>query len=180
MELEFVAPDLRRLDELTGELIVCAVWADERPFGALAGLLDWRFGGRLAALVKERFLEGGGGESLLVPGRPHVTFEKVLILGLGARSAFGDGVYRDALERIVTAMVGLRVRKAVVELPGRGHGAIDPDQAIQLLFERVMSNEEVDAWWLVEDAAAEKVMRERAKEEQRRARQASVRAQEAQ
>ena len=180
MELEFVAPDLRRLDELSGELIVCSVWSDERPFGALAGMLDWRFGGRLSALVKTRFVEGTGGESLLVPGRPHVPFEKVLILGLGARSAFGDGTYRDAIDRIVTAMVGMRVRKAVVELPGRGHGAIDPERAITLLFERAMSNEELDAWWLVEDAHAEKVMRERTKEEQRRARQASMRTQEAQ
>lgn len=179
MELEFVAPDLRRLDELSGELIVCSVWSDERPFGALAGKLDWRFGARLSSLVKSRFVDGAGGESLLVPGRPHVPFEKVMILGLGARSAFGEGTFRDAIDRIVTAMVGLRVRKAVVELPGRGHGAIEPDRAIALLFDRAMSHEEIDVWWLVEDAAGEKLMRERAKEEERRARQASMRSQEA-
>ncbi len=179
MQLEFVAPDLRRLDELSVELVVCCVWSDERPFGALAGMLDWRFGGRIAALVKSRFVDGTGGESLLVPGRPHVPFEKVLILGLGARAAFGDGTFRDAIDRIVSAMIGMRVRKAVVELPGRGHGAIEPGRAISLLFDRAMSNEDLDAWWLVEDAHAEKLMRESAKEEERRARQAAMRTQEA-
>ncbi len=178
MELEFVASDLRRIDELSGELIACAVWSDERPFGALAGLLDWRLGGRLATLAKERFVKGDGTEVLLVPGRPRVPFEKVLILGLGARSGFGDGTFRAAIDRLVTSMVGLRVRKAVVELPGRGHAAIDPERAIELLFERAMRADEIDAWWLVEGAAAEKVMRERIKEEERRARQASARAQE--
>jgi Cytosol aminopeptidase family, N-terminal domain len=173
MELEFVAPDLRRLDELSGELIVCSVWSDERPFTALAGLLDWRMGGRLSALVREKFVDGNVQETLLVPGRPRLPFEKVLVLGLGTRSAFGDGTYRAAIDRIVAAMTGFSVRKAVVELPGRS--AIDPERAIQLLFERAMNNEDIDVWWLVENAAAEKVMRERAKEEHRLARQASMR-----
>ena len=34
---------------------------------------------------------------MLVPGRPRLPFEKVLLLGLGARSAFGDGVFRETL-----------------------------------------------------------------------------------
>lgn len=176
MELEFVARDLRRLDELGGEVVACGGFQDERPFRGLLGLLDWRFAGRLGALAKQAFLTSEGGEVLLVPGRPHVPFEKVLILGLGTRSGFGDGTFRAAVDRLLSAMSGLRARKAVVELPGRGHGAIEPARAAELLLERAASAPDVDAWWLVENDDAERVMRERAKEEARRTRQALAKA----
>ena len=172
MELEIVLPDLRLLDSLSAELIACSVWEDERPFGALAGLLDWRFGGRLSALAKQSFVRGETLETILVPGRPRVPFEKVLIVGLGKRSAFGEQTFRDAIDRLLSAMRGLKVRRAVVELPGRGHGAIDPERATELLLERSMGSEHHDAWWLVEDADSEKIVRAKALDAARQARRA--------
>ena len=63
-----------------------------------AGLLDWRLGGRLSALLAAGFVTGEAGEALLVPGKPHVPFEKVLVVGLGARGAFDDGAFRAAVD----------------------------------------------------------------------------------
>src|SRR5215472_14471613 len=96
LELHFLPPELRRLDEAKVELCACSIWSDERPMRGLAGLLDWRLGGRLSALVKSGFLQGELGESLLMPGKPHVSFEKVLVVGLGSRTRFDDGTFRQS------------------------------------------------------------------------------------
>jgi hypothetical protein len=158
MEMRFVARDARRMEDATAEVCACTMWSDERPVRGFAGQLDWRMGGRLSALLKSGFMRGDRGELLLLPGRPHVPFEKVIVLGLGPRSAFGDGAFRDALARIARTLEGMRVRRAVVELPGRGAEAIDPEHAIELALEGAGASPEHDAWWLVEDAAAQKRM----------------------
>src|SRR5262249_732244 len=78
MDVDFVAPDLRRLEAATqAELVACAIWEDERPMTGLAGLLDWRLAGRLSRLARDGFLAGTLGEVLFVPGRPRLPFEKV-------------------------------------------------------------------------------------------------------
>ena len=170
MDLRFVPPSLSALDELAAEVIACGVWSDERPLRGFAGLLDWRMGGRLSALLESGFVTGQEGEALLVPGKPHVPFEKVLLLGLGTRSGFGDGGFRRAVLHIARALEGMRVRRAVVELPGRAGGVIDPEQAITLTLECVGASPEHDAWWLVEDAASQKRVEQRAADERRRVR----------
>jgi hypothetical protein len=99
-----------------------------------------------------------------------VSFEKVLLLGLGARTAFGDDTFREVLMRIARALEGLRVRRAVVELPGRSSEAIGPERAITLTLECMGDSPEHDAWWLVESAAAQKRIEQRAADERRRLR----------
>jgi len=158
------------MDEPSVELCACTLWRDERPLRGFAGLIDWRMGGRLSALLKSGFLTGEEGEALLVPGKPHVPFEKVLLLGLGAHSGFGDGTFRRAVLHIASALEGMRVRRSVVELPGRGTGVVDPESAITMTLECVGSSPEHDAWWLVEDAASQKRVEQRAADERRRVR----------
>jgi hypothetical protein len=156
MDVRFLPPESRRLEEASAEVCACAIWSDERPVRGFAGLLDWRLGGRLSALLKSGFVRGDRGEALLLPGKPHVPFEKVLVVGLGARSAFGDGTFREAVARIARSLEGMRVRRAVVELPGRGTEAIDAEHAFALALECAGASPEHDAWWLVEDAAVQK------------------------
>jgi hypothetical protein len=161
MDVRFVAPELRRLDETSVELCVCTIWSDVRPVRGLAGLMDWRLSGRLSALLVSGFVAGDAGEALLVPGKPHVPFEKVLVLGLGRRADFGDVVFREAVQHFARKLAGLRVRRAVVELPGRADGLVEPEQAITWMLEALGAAPDHDAWWLVEDAAAERRAEER-------------------
>jgi hypothetical protein len=168
MELRFVAPQLRNIDETSAELCACSIWNDERPMRGLAGLLDWRFAGRLSAMQKRGFLNGQRGEVLLVPGKPHLPFEKVLVLGLGSRAAFGEDDFRDAVGRLARTLLGVRVRRAMVELPGRTGDAIDPERAVALALESVGASTEIDAWWIVEGAAAQQRIEQRAVDEGRR------------
>jgi cytosol aminopeptidase family protein len=172
MELRLLPFDLRRLDDAGAEIIACTIWSDERPMRGLAGLLDWRFAGRLSNLAKEGFLVGSLGEVLLVPGRPHVPFEKVLVFGLGNRSGFGDGVYRTVLQHLLRALEGLHVRRAVVELPGRSIEAVEPERAAEILLECAGDSPVHDAWWLVEKSEVHARIKQRAIEERRRVRHA--------
>jgi cytosol aminopeptidase family protein len=170
MDLRFLTPEPDRLDEPSVELCACAIWSDERPMRGLAGLLDWRLGARLSALLKTGFVGGYAGEALVIPGKPHVPFEKVLLVGLGPRASFGERTFRDAIGHLSRTLEGLRVRRAVVELPGRATDAIDPERAITLTLECVGSSAQHDVWWLVDSLAAQKRIERRAADERRRVR----------
>jgi hypothetical protein len=168
MDFRFATPGLRGLDETTAELLACGVWEDERPMRGLAGLLDWRLAGRLSALARDGFLKGELGEVLCVPGRPRLPFDKVLVLGLGARSGFDDEAFRTAVRCLLRSLEGLHVRRAVVELPGRGDGAIQPDRAAELVLDAVGDSEAHDAWWLIETPEAQRRISQRSQDERRR------------
>jgi hypothetical protein len=170
MELRFVARDLRELDDAAAELLCCSIWSDERPVRGLAGLVDWRLAGRLSALARDAFFEGAAGDALLVPARPRMPFEKVLVLGLGARAAFDEAAFGSAIDRLFRTLVNMHVRRAVVELPGRGSDAIAPERAAFLLLERAGDSPDHDAWWLVEDTPAQKAITAKTLEERRRTR----------
>jgi hypothetical protein len=167
VDIRFLAPDLRHLDEANVEAAVGSFWQDERPMRGLAGLLDWRLAGRLSTLLASGWVRGEPGEVLLVPGKPHVPFEKILLVGLGARGSFDEDAFRSGVQRMAAALEGLRVRRAVVELPGRGTASIDAERAITLALECLGGQPEHDAWWLVEDAQAQKRVEQRVRMSQR-------------
>ena len=150
LALHFVARDLRHLDEVSAEIVTCGVYRDERPLAGLAGLLDWRLAGRLSRLAKDGFLLGEVGELLAMPVRPQLPFDKLIVAGLGPRTGFGDGTFREVLARTMLALEGLNAKNAIVELPGRGDEAISPERAADLLLD-VLGDDDRDELTFVED-----------------------------
>jgi hypothetical protein len=49
--LRFLPPNVRALDDARAELCAFSVFEDERPFKRVAGLLDWRWAGKLSGLA---------------------------------------------------------------------------------------------------------------------------------
>lgn len=170
MELRFVSPDLRALDERPAEVIACCVWSDERPMRGLAGLLDWRLSGRVSRLAKERFVKGDVGEIVCMQGKPRLPFDKVLLVGAGTREAFDVESCRRATGALLHALEGLNVKRAVVELPGRSGDRIAPEVAAEIVLDATRDSEAHDAWFLVEGAEAQAKIASRANEERRRER----------
>ena len=84
MDLRFTTPQLRKLDLAGTEVLVAALAADEQPPRGVAGLVDWRLvrahfpPARIAALPPV-----ASGEVLLVPGKPKLPFDKVVLFGIG-------------------------------------------------------------------------------------------------
>jgi hypothetical protein len=168
IELRFVAPDLRRLDEASSEVVVCGIWRDARPLTGLASLLDWRLAGRLSRLAKKGFLVGDVGEVLALPARPRLPFDKLLVCGLGPRAGFDEATYRAVLVRALDALSGLSVKKAVIELPGRGDGGLEAERAAEILLD-LIGDDERDALCFVEEPDGQRRIEKHAQERHRTA-----------
>ena len=164
-------PQPPRLDLASAELLACCIWSDVRPVRGTAGLLDFRLAGRLSSLLRESFVSGARGEVLMVPGRPSLPFEKVMVFGLGPRPGFSDLVCTDAVKHMSRALEQLRVVRAVVELPGRADGAVTAERVTDSSC-RWSRKAPHDAWWLVEDADAQRRMAKRLQRDRRVARSA--------
>jgi hypothetical protein len=170
VDLRFTLPSLRRLDLSGTEVLVAGLHTDERPPHGVAGLVDWRLGGRISRLMKTRFATGALGEVLLVPGKPKLPFDKVLLFGLGPTADFSELTFRGVLERILKTLEGLRARTAVVELPGRHRDALPAERAADILLEVAGARSEHDVWTLVEPADAQKIITQHMIQERRRVR----------
>lgn len=168
MELRFVTPELRRLDEVPSEVLACGLFADERPHHGTAGLVDWRLSGLVSKLIRQNFATGKRGEVVMLPLRPKLPFDKALLFGMGGRNAFDDAVFRGVTAHMLSTMEGLSVRSAVVELPGRHRGAIDAERATDILLELAGASPEHDLWTLIEGSEDQKRIAARMSEQRRR------------
>jgi hypothetical protein len=171
VDLRFTLPTLRKLDLCGTEVLVAGLAADERPPQGVAGLVDWRLGGRVSRIIQGGFARGALGEVLLVPGKPKLPFDKVLLFGMGPVSELGELAFRSVLERILKTLEGLRARSAVVELPGRHRDAVPAERAADILLEIAGARPEHDVWTLVEPAEAQRVITQHMIQERRRVRQ---------
>lgn len=170
MDLRFTTPELPALDQIGTEILVAGVSREERPPRGVTGLVDWRLAGRISRLLLKGFLTGELGEVLLIPGRPRLPFDKVVLFGLGHQQEFEEAVFRSVLERIIATLGGLKVRTAVVELPGRHFDALSAERATDILLETVGQSREHDVWTLVEPAEAQRAITQHMIRERRRVR----------
>lgn len=171
MDLAFTEPSLRKLDLLGTEVLVAALVEGERPPGGVAGLVDFRLAGRVSRLIESGFVSGQRGEVLLVPGRPKLPFDKVVLFGTGPVEQLSELVFRGVLKRVLDTLEGLRARTAVVELPGRHRDVIAAERAADILLEMAGSRPGHDTWTLIEPADAQRAITQHMIQERRRVRQ---------
>jgi hypothetical protein len=172
VELRFVTPELARLDEIDSEVLACSVWSDARPSHGLAGLCDWRLAGRVSELERRGHITGALGEVVMLPGKPRLTFDKILLFGAGPRAVFSEETFKRLVQRMLATMEGLSARASVVELPGRHDNLIPADRAADILLAFAGGRPEHDVWTLVEDADGKQRIVQHMIEERRRVRRA--------
>jgi hypothetical protein len=170
LDLRFTTPELRKLDLLGTEVIVSTLASDERPPHGVTGLLDFRLAGRISRLIQNGFATGRVGEVVLVPGKPKLPFDKLLLFGIGKQTEFNDPVFRAVLDKMLRTLEGLRARTAVVELPGRHFDAISPERAADILLESAGGQKEHDVWTLIEPLEAQRAITQHMIQERRRVR----------
>lgn len=158
MKIAFVPSDLRRLDQLRCDVLALSFFREERPLRGAAGLMDWRLCGRLSRLLAAGRLTGTAGEVTLLPPRPRLPFDKLLLLGLGARAEFDETAYAEALRRTFVALSSMKTHSVAMALPGRATGSIAPERALAGLLELSSAAEDQDELVLIEDAEGTKVM----------------------
>jgi hypothetical protein len=168
MELRFVGPDLAELDRVGAEVLVAALFRDERPPRGVAGLFDWRSAGRLSRLMQQGFATGELGEVLMTPAKPCMPFDKVIFFGAGERAQFDDVTFSALVERILSTMEGLRTRSVVAQLPGRHLDVIAAERAADILLDGAADKPEHDVWTLVENATSQRAIAEHLLKKRRR------------
>lgn len=170
MDLRFVAPDLRQIDTVGGEVLACALFSNERPPLGVFGLLDWRLSAKLSRFLERTDFCGDLDEVVLIPGKPRVPFEKLIVFGAGTTDDFDETVAKRVFERMVSTLSGLRIRMAVVERPGRHLGTIGAARAAELLLTACRDRDDQDLWTLVEALDDQKLIAAHMAEERRRSR----------
>ena len=158
MDIRFVQPGLRYMDDLRIEALSAPLFADERPLRGTLGLVDWRMCGLISKHLKGGRLSGEAGELLLIPPRPRLSVEKLFLFGLGPMEQFDRSSFRAGVERIFRTLSKAKVRASVCVLPGRAMELIAPDTAMELFLEVAEAHPEHDSMTLVEHLDAQKAM----------------------
>ncbi len=102
---------------LRADVAILPWFEDERPFQGLLGLLDWRRDGSLSALAREGVARGTLGEAVLLPARPGLPVERLVLLGCGPRTTFDADTALACGTRAAQISLGLRPASVVVAMP---------------------------------------------------------------
>lgn len=158
MELRLVPLELSRIDALRYEVLVLPHFSDERPLRGAAGLCDWRLCGRLSSVIVRGHVTGDEGEVTLVPGRPRLPFEKLLLFGAGPSEGFDQARATALVGRVLRVLDGLRLRTMATALPGRGGGGVGPVDAMRWFLAALPDPVELDEVAVLDDLEAQRAM----------------------
>src|SRR5688572_10064425 len=156
MDIKFVPADLRRLDAFVGELLVVFVPEDLRPPPGIAHALDFRLRGAISRLLLKGSFNGRLGETAVISPRPHLAFDRLLVVGAGSSTAHTPQIYAALIDTVVERLKQEGARRAVIELPGRAQGSIAPELALDILLDRAGDDPHLDTWTLVESTEVAK------------------------
>ena len=154
MEIRFVPLDLARIDGLRFEAAALTFFENERPLRGATGLCDWRLLGRISRHIERGRITGRAGEITLVPARPRLPFDKLVLFGLGAREDFTMQAFDATVTAMLNTLQQLRLRTFVVALPGRSAGVVSAIEATSVFatmslhrsdFDEAVVLEEIDA-----------------------------------
>jgi hypothetical protein len=109
-----IALETRPLERVPARLALAGVFEDERPLRGAAGRADWRLCGLLTELLLEGSMTGGLGEATLVGTSGRLASDALLVIGLGARRAYGAGAYERAIRTGFERVAGLAAPSVVV------------------------------------------------------------------
>jgi len=169
MDIRFVGPGLSQLDQLQCEALVLPMFLDERPLSGLLGLVDWRLCGFLSHRVASGRIDGSQGEMTLLPGRPRLPIDKLILVGLGPSAEFDHARLEQALEQTMRALARAKVRSYALVLPGRNLGKIAAEEAMEAFVGRARG-EDQDEITLIDSQPDRKIMAAVLERERRRAR----------
>ncbi len=170
MDIRFVTPDLRRLDELKTEAIALPFFEDERPLRGALGLVDWRLCGQISRLLLRGRARGASRETVLVPTRPRLAFEKLFLFGAGPSIELDERRFLRVVHRMLETLDRARVRASVLALPGRPFDLVPPQRAMELFLLQAAQHPEQDQVTLIEGHEAQRAMTPVVEREKRRQR----------
>ncbi|MBW2627328.1 MAG: hypothetical protein JRE45_06875 [Deltaproteobacteria bacterium] len=149
---DFVSATPASLDELQSDIIVLPFFSDERPLCGAAGLIDWRLCGALSRKLMAGYLGGSFGEKALLTTPPKLKSEALLLVGLGASTAFDTSAAVSACGLIAETLTEARVSTAALGLPGRSLGLLPALEGMQLWLDASPRDSELEEVSIIECA----------------------------
>jgi hypothetical protein len=118
--------DTRAVERVPAKLALAGVFEDERPLRGAAGRADWRLCGLLTELLRAGSMTGRSGEATLVGSSGRLASDALLVVGLGARGAYGPVAYEEAIRTAFERVAGLLASSVVV-----GSFGLEPEQLVE-------------------------------------------------
>ncbi len=160
MSVRFLSLELAKWDQEKGGDLVLTFFRDERPLRGAAGLADWRLCGRLSALLRDKRLEGDDHETLLLPPRERLAFDRVWIFGLGERRGYGVEQFKRDAVRIAKVLEKGKAKRYAIQPPGRAMGLVAARKAVQVWMDVAVPNPSETEVSIIDTPGAQKEMAE--------------------
>ena len=130
-----VGVEASRLPHVEADVLVTPFFADDRPLRGPAAWADWRLCGLLDDALAAGRLPLGLGGATLVPSSGRLAARCVLLIGLGARAAFGFAELRAAATRAAERLAAMRAGDVAFAVPGQALTGIVAELAAELAVE---------------------------------------------
>jgi len=170
MHVRFAAPELKQIDALRCEALALPFFSDERPLRGPLGLVDWRMRGFVSRLLVQGKLGGTALETVLIPGRPKLSMDKLFLFGLGPQVGFDTAQLDRVIDHMLNTLSRAHVRTTALVLPGRSTHFIAAGAAMEAFVTSALHRDEHDEIIVLEAADAQKQMEPVVERERRRAR----------
>ena len=170
MDVHFALPEMAEIDKLKCDAIGIPFFSDQRPPRGVLGLLDWRLCGLITRMMQRQKIAGAPLETILIPARQRLPFDKVLLFGAGARAEIGLERVTRLMDHMLVTMMRVGARSSALVLPGRSPALLDPAVAVETLLSIGARYPDHDQVWVLEGHEAQREMAPVVERERRRAR----------
>jgi Cytosol aminopeptidase family, N-terminal domain len=158
MPISSLPLDLYKWEDRARDALCISVFDDERPLRGVAGLVDWRMGGRLSRLLQSKRSTGASGESIMLPAGKKLPMTRIFWFGLGPSKGYGEDRLRQDLRWMADVLKAANVGECALQLPGRSLGLIGARRAIELVLED--AHLRLQQLTIIDDASGNKVLRQ--------------------
>lgn len=125
------------IDLQDSDLLVTALFKDERPLRGSIGWVDWRLNGVLSRFLIENRLTGEWRERTLIPSQGRVSPKAILILGLGKVKEYSYLSIREVVPFVVETLKNLRASNLCFSLPYGDEYNVDCGKLTEVLLEGI-------------------------------------------
>lgn len=99
---------------MRADVLFVSCFEDVRPMGGLASEVDWLFSGLFSKMLMQNHFSGGLGKTLLIPTDEKLQVPKVILLGLGKSTAYGETEFHRMVGVVFETISGLHVRECAI------------------------------------------------------------------
>lgn len=125
------------IDLQESDLLVTALFKDERPLRGSTGWVDWRLNGVLSRFLIENRLTGESRERTLIPSQGRVSPKAILILGMGKIKEYSYLSVREVVPFVVETLKNMRASNLCFSLPYGDEYNVDCGKLTEVLLEGI-------------------------------------------